>query len=113
MRENLGLDASEKYAFILKNLGGCLIESERADEAIEVLEKACDIVEKLPESAKLQNVWLIRAYASLAIAYDRVHKNSEAVDYANKAMELTGGQQRIIPKFMYNKLLKILKYNKQ
>ena len=113
MRENLGLDTSEKYAFILKNLGGCLIESERADEAIEVLEKACDIVEKLPESAKLQNVWLIRAYASLAIAYDRVHKNSEAVDYANKAMELTGGQERIIPKFLYNKLLKILKYNKQ
>ena len=113
MRENLGLDASEKYAFILKNLGGCLVDSERADEAIEALKKACDIVEKLPESAKLQNVWLIRAYASLAIAYDPVHKNSEAVDYANKAMELTGGQEMIIPKFLYNKLLKILKGNKQ
>ena len=43
MREKLGLDANEKYAFILKNLGECLIENERAIEAIEVLEKACDI----------------------------------------------------------------------
>ena len=33
MRENLGLDASEKYAFILKNLGGCLVDSERADRS--------------------------------------------------------------------------------
>ena len=70
MREKLDLDVSEKYAFKLKNLGGCLIESERANEAIEVLETACDIVEKLPESAKLQNVWFKRTCTSLAIAYD-------------------------------------------
>ena len=113
MRKNLDLDASEKYAFILKNLGGCLIERKRAEKAIEVLKKACDIVEKLPESAKLENVWLPRAYASLAIAYDLAQKNPEAVDYANKAMELTGEQERMIPKYQYYKLLKILKDNKQ
>ena len=89
MREKLDLDVSEKYAFILKNLGGCLTESKRANEAIEVLEKAWDIVKKLPESAKLQKVWLKRAYTSLAIAYDLVQKKSEAVYYANKAMEIT------------------------
>ena len=81
MRENLGLDASEKYAFILKNLGGCLIErtvfnrETRVKEAIEVLEKACDIVEKLPKSAKMENVLLPSAYASLAIAYDLTQKD--------------------------------------
>ena len=63
MREKMDLDASEKYALILKNLGGCLIERKR-------------------ESAKLQNVWLKRAYTSLAIAYDLVQKKSEAVYYA-------------------------------
>ena len=82
MREKLDLDASEKYALILKNIGGCLIERKRANEAIEVLETTCDIVKKLPESAKLQNVWLKRAYTSLAIAYDLVQKKSEAVYYA-------------------------------
>ena len=116
MRENVGLDTSEKYAFILKNLGGCLIEKTvfnretRAKEAIEVLEKACDIGEKLPKSAKLENVLLPRAYASLAIAYDLAQKNLEAVDYANKAMKMT---ESIIPKYHYNKLLKILKDNIQ
>ena len=81
MRENLGLDASEKYAFILKNLGGCLIErtmfnrETRAKEAIEVLEKACDIVEKLPKSAKMENVLLPSAYASLAVAYNLTQKD--------------------------------------
>ena len=109
MREKLGLDTSENYAFILKNLGGCLRESERANEAIEVLEKACNIVEKLPESPKLENVLLPRTYALLAIAYDLVQKNPEAVDYANKTMELISGQERIIGKFLYNKLLKIIK----
>ena len=79
MREKLDLDVSEKYAFILKNLGGCLTESKRANEAIGVLEKACDIVDKLPKSAKLQNVWWKRAYTSLAIAYHLVQKKSEAV----------------------------------
>ena len=119
MRENLGLDASEKYAFILKNLGGCLIErtvfnrETRAKKAIEVLEKACDIVEKLPKSAKLENVLLPRAYASLAIAYDLAQKNPEAVDYANKAMKMTGRHESIILKCDYNKLLKILKDNIQ
>ena len=112
MREKLDLDASEKYAFILKNLGGCLTESKRANEAIEVLEKACDIVEKLPESAKLQNVWLKRAHTSLAIAYDLVQKKSEAVYYANKAMEITSDQEKIISKYLCNKLKNILKDSK-
>ena len=75
MCENLGLDASEKYAFILKNLGECLVDSERADEAIEALEKACDIVEKLPKSAKMENVLLPSAYASLAVAYNLTQKD--------------------------------------
>ena len=119
MRENLGLDTSEKYAFILKNLGGCLIErtvfnrKTRAKEAIEVLEKACDIFKKLPERPKLQNVLLPRTYALLAIAYDLAQKYPEAIDYANKAMEMTGGDEKIIPKYHYYELLKILKDNIQ
>ena len=112
MREKLELDASEKYVFILKNLGGCLTECKRGNEAIEVLEKACDIVKKLPESAKLENVWWIRAYTSLAIAYDLVQKNDEAVSYAKKAMELNGEQEKIISKYLKSKLLQILKDNK-
>ena len=112
MREKLDLDASEKYAFILKNLGGCLIESKRANGAFEVLETTCDIVKKLPESAKLQNVWLKRAYTSLAIAYDLVQKKSEAVYYANKAMKSTSDQEKIISKYLCNKLQNILKNSK-
>ena len=38
--ENLGLDATEKYVLLLKNLGVCLTESDRASEAIQILKRA-------------------------------------------------------------------------
>ena len=114
MWEKLELDTSEKYVFILKNLGGCLIECKRGDEAIKVLEEALSIAEKLPKSAKLENVWWIRAYTSLAIAYDLVQKNDKAVCHAKKAMELTFKKElkKIIPYHHQQKLLEILRDNK-
>ena len=112
MREKLELDASEKYVFILKNLGGCLLECKRGGKAIEVLEEAFGIAEKLPKSAKLENVWWIRAYTSLAIAYNLVQKNDKAVCYAKKVMELTGKKEKIISYHQKKKLLEILGDNK-
>ena len=112
MREKLELDASEKYVFILKNLGGCLLECKRGGKAIEVLEEAFGIAKKLPKSAKLENVWWIRAYTSLAIAYNLVQKNDKAVCYAKKAMELTGKNEKIISYHQKKKLREILGDNK-
>ena len=79
---------------------------------IEVLEEAFGIAEKLPKSAKLENVWWIRAYTSLAIAYNLVQKNDKAVCYAKKAMELTGKKEKIISYHQKKKLLEILRDNK-
>ena len=106
MREKLGLDASEKYVFLLNNLGECLTKSERANEAIKVLGKACDIAENLPESDEL-NVCKTKVYTSLATAYDLVQNSSKAREYANKALEYRE-LDRIIQK---DELLKILENN--
>ena len=103
MRENLGLDASERYVFLLNNLAGCLTKNGRINEAIEVLEKARDTAEKLAQGDKLP-VCQTRVYGSLAIAYDSLRKNSDAVTYARKALKF---EQAIIKTNRY-KLKKIL-----
>ena len=103
MRENLGLDASEGYVFLLNNLGACLAESKRAHEAIEVLEKARDMAEKLGESNE-RTVCKTKVYATLAIAYDLVENDSEAVSYANKALKF----EEAMNKETLNKLRKIV-----
>ena len=92
MRENLGLHASERHVFLLNNLGQCLTIDKRANEAIEVLESARDMAEKLAESDE-PNVCKTKVYTSLAIAYDSVEHCSDAVKYANEALKFveTGG----------------------
>ena len=87
MRENLGLDASEKHALLLNNLGHCLTKTNRAEEAIKILENACDLAEKLAESDE-PSMCKAKIYTSLAIAYDSIQTcTEEAVKYAKKAQE--------------------------
>ena len=86
IRENLGLDASERHVLLLNNLGKCLSETNRANKAIENLEIARDMAEKLAESNE-PTVRKTKVYTSLAIAYNLVKMKSEAVYYAKKAME--------------------------
>ena len=86
MREKLGLDASERHVLLLNNLGICLSKSNRANEAIKVLERALDTAEKLAESDKPNNC-KAKVYTSLAIAHDLKQNSSETVGYAIKAME--------------------------
>ena len=52
MRENLGLDASDRYVGLLSSLGICLGETNRPNEAIEVLERARDTAKNLAKSYK-------------------------------------------------------------
>ena len=108
MRENLGLDASERHVLVLNNLGKCLRETNRANAAIEVLEKASDTAEKLAESDD-PTVCKTKVYTSLAIANDLVQKKSDAVHYAKNAMEFDR-IVKIIRKYEYAKLEKILRY---
>ena len=86
MRENLELDASEKHVLLLNNLGICLTRDRRANKAIEILESARDMAEKLAESDE-PNVCKKKVYTSLAIAYDSVENYSDAVHYAQKALK--------------------------
>ena len=106
IRENLGLDGSERHVLLLNNLGKCLSETNRANEAIKNLEIARDMVEKLAESNE-PTARKTKVYTSLAIAYDLVQKYSDAVRYAKKAMEFDG-IQNLIRKYEYNNLQKIL-----
>ena len=106
IRENLGLDASERHVLLLNNLGKCLSETDRANKAIENLEIARDMAEKLAESNE-PTVRKTKVYTSLAIAYDLVQKYSDAVRYAKKAMEFDH-IEKIIRKYEYNNLQKIL-----
>ena len=103
LRENLGFDASERHVFLLNNLGQCLTLYKRANEAIEILESARDMAEKLAESDE-PNVCKTKVYTSLAIAYDSVEKDSDAVNYAKKALKL----EKFIHEIKQNKLRKIL-----
>ena len=107
MRENLGLDASERHVLLLNNLGICLSKTNRPNEAIEVLERARDTAEKLAESDE-PNKCKAKVYTSLAIAYDLAEqKCSEAVYYAKKAMEFRE-LERVIPNNAHKKVRKIL-----
>ena len=85
--ENLGLDATEKYVLLLKNLGICLTQSSRANGAIQILKRARDIAEELAENEE-PNECKAKVYMSLAIAYDSLHKDSEAVYYATEAQKI-------------------------
>ena len=106
IRKNLGLDGSERHVLLLNNLGKCLSETNRANEAIENLEIARDMAEKLAESNE-PTARKTKVYTSLAIAYDLVQKYSDAVCYAKKAMEFDH-IEKIIRKYEYNNLQKIL-----
>ena len=108
MRENLGLDASERHVLVLNNLGKCLRETYRVDEAIEVLESTRDTAEKLAESDE-PTFCKTKVYTSLAIAYNLVQEKSGAIRYAKKAMEFDR-IEKIIRKYEYAKLEKILQY---
>ena len=106
IREDLTLDASERHALLLNNLGQCLTQTNRAKEAIEVLKNARDMAEKLSESDG-PNMCKAKVYTSLAIAYDSIQTCSEeAVTYAKKAQEFEGLHD-IIPKATFNKLKEI------
>ena len=107
MREDLRLDASERHVLLLNNLGKCLSETKRAKEAIKVLESARDTAEKLAESDE-PTVCMTKVYTSLAIAYDSLWMKSEAVRYAEKAMEFDR-IEKIIKPYEYKHLLKILR----
>ena len=106
IRENLGLDASERHVLLLNNLGKCLSETNRANEATEVLEIARDMAEKLAESNE-PTARKTKVYTSLAIAYDLVQKYPDAVHYAKKAMEFDRIQD-LIRNYEYKILQKIL-----
>ena len=105
MRENLGLDASERHVFLLNNLGQCLTKDKRGNEAIKVLESARDMAEKLAESDE-PNVCKAKVYGSLAIAYDSVEKYFDAVNYAQKALKFE--KSKIVKRSDLYKLHQIL-----
>ena len=109
IREKVGLDASERHVLLLNNLGMCLSKTDRADDAIKVLEKARDTAEKLAESDE-PNRCKAKVYASLAIAYDLKQKCFEAVYYANKAKEFRK-LQRVVPNSVHKNVLDILENN--
>ena len=86
MRKKLGLDASERYVFLLNNLGQCFIKDKRANEAIAVLEDARDIAEKLAENDEI-NPCQAKVYRSLALANDLQRNYSpDVANYARKAL---------------------------
>ena len=107
IRDKVGLDASERHVLLLNNLGMSLSKTGRANDAIEVLEKARDTAEKLAENDE-PNRYKAKVYASLAIAYDLKQKCSEAVNYAKKATEF-GELKTFIPNSVYEIVLNIKK----
>ncbi|CAB3989383.1 E3 ubiquitin- ligase DZIP3 [Paramuricea clavata] len=106
MRENLGLDASERHVYLLNNLGKSLTMINRLDKAIEVLQNARDMAEKLADSDD-PNECKAKVYTSLAFAHDKAQNYSDAVNYAKKAMKF---QQirKLNRKYEYTKLQEIL-----
>ena len=112
IREQMGLEASEKHVLLLNNLGMCLYKTNRADDAIEVLGKARDTAEKLAELSNEPNRCKAKVYASLAIAYDlKLQKCFKAVDYAKKAITEFGELQRVVPNSVHKNVLNILENN--
>ena len=106
MRENLGLNANERHVFLLNNLGQCLTRNKKVTEAIVILESARDMAEKRAENDE-RNVCKARVYASLAIAYDSMENNIDAVNYAMKALQF---EEAIFQKVL-EKLRKIASNN--
>mgnify|MGYP002803887263 CR=1 FL=1 len=107
MRENLKLDASERHVLLLNNLGNSLTKSARAHEAIEHLENARDMAEKLAENDQ-PNTFKAKVYTSLATAHHSLQAYSQdAVKYAKKAMEL-GELENVIKNKEYKELKNIL-----
>jgi tetratricopeptide (TPR) repeat protein len=104
MRDDLDLNASKTHILLLSNLGRCLTKNGQATKAIEILEGARDMAQKLSES-DVSNVCKTKVYASLAIAYDSAGKNTDAVHYAKKALEL---EEAIYDKNTLKKLRKIV-----
>ena len=84
--ENLGLDATEKYVLLLKNLGVCLTESDRASEAIQILKRAGEIAEKLAESNE-PNECTLKVYTSLANCLQQSDRADEAVEVLENARD--------------------------
>ena len=85
MQENLDLCASERYVLLLNKLAMCLMDANRSNEAIEILESTRDTAEKLTESQKL-TFCKRDVYTSLAVAYKLVEKYSDAAYYAKMAL---------------------------
>ncbi|XP_028405131.1 uncharacterized protein LOC114527630 [Dendronephthya gigantea] len=87
MREKLGLDANKKHVSLLNNLGICLRKNKQQSKAIEVLESARDMAEKLAESDE-PNRCKSKVYTNLALAHNAVQNGSQyAANYAKKAFE--------------------------
>ena len=86
MSENLGLDATEKYVLLLKNLGACLTESDRVSEAIQILKRAREIAEKLAESNE-PNECTLKVYTSLANCLQQSDRADEAVEVLENARD--------------------------
>ena len=84
--ENLGLDASEKYVLLLKNLGVCLTKSDRASEAIQILKRAREIAEKLAESNG-PNECTLKVYTLLADCLQQSDRADEAVEVLENARD--------------------------
>jgi tetratricopeptide (TPR) repeat protein len=110
MRENLGLDASERHVYLLNNLGKSLTKSNRANQAIEVLQNARDMAEKLADSDD-PNETKAKVYTLLVFAHEKERNYSDAVNYARKALEFSQ-IEKCIKKYEYQKLQKILLMNK-
>ena len=108
MRENLGLDSSEKHVLLLNNLGGCLTRIDRKDEAIQNLESACDTAEKLAESDQPTES-KAKVYITLAFTHNSLDNLNAAYIYANKALEINEKMNnKVLKKYEVRKLKKII-----
>ncbi len=95
MREDLGLDASKGHGFLLNNLGKCLTKCKRPKKAIELLESARDMAEKLADNDEPTD-YKANIYTHLALAYNSL-KDSEntpkkrwsSMDYAMSLKNMT------------------------
>jgi tetratricopeptide (TPR) repeat protein len=110
MRENLGLDASERHVRLLNNLGKSLMMINRLNKAIEVLKNARDMAEKLADSDD-PNETKAKVYTSLVFAHDKAQNYSDASTYARKALEFSQ-IEKCIKKYEYQKLREMSLMNK-
>jgi tetratricopeptide (TPR) repeat protein len=110
MRENLGLDASERHVRLLNNLGKSLMMINRLNKAIEVLQNARDMAEKLADSDD-PNETKAKVYTSLVFAHEKERNYSDASTYARKALEFSQ-IEKCIKKYEYKKLREMSLMNK-